>query len=59
MREIRVVAVTNPVPREDDPTRLIATDPVQIPESHYYVRRILDGELRVVAPAPAPTKKEQ
>lgn len=57
-KEIYVLAAPGlSVPREDHPRLHIkdAGDPVKVLESHYYTRRIADGEL-VVKPAPSTAK---
>ena len=46
------------VPREDDPRQFIdETTAVEMPASHYYLRRLAEGEL-VEAKAPKPGKGE-
>lgn len=33
------------VPREDNPRRYIEDEPVDVPESAYYLRRLYEGDL--------------
>ncbi|AUU93005.1 hypothetical protein C2U55_16845 [Enterobacteriaceae bacterium ENNIH3] len=40
------------VPREDNPRRYIEEEPVEVPESAYYLRRLSDNDLVNVAGAP-------
>lgn len=53
MKMMTVKATLHPVPREDNTRRFIRIEDgaVLVPESAYYVRRILDGELEQVEPA--------
>lgn len=46
-----------PVPMEENSRRYIGSDPVTVPMTAYYARRMMAGELVEVAPA-APVKKE-
>ena len=40
-----------PCATEDNPRRFIGADPVEVPASSYYLRRLSDGDLIEVAPA--------
>ena len=40
------------VPREDNARRYIESTPVEVPETTYYIRRIMDGDLVRVSSAP-------
>ncbi|GJL37209.1 hypothetical protein TUM17576_40290 [Enterobacter hormaechei] len=40
------------VPREDNPRRYIEGEPVEVPESAYYLRRLSDNDLINVADVP-------
>lgn len=43
------------VPREDNPRRYIEEEPVDVPESAYYQRRLSEGDLVEVGTATAAT----
>lgn len=41
-------ATGNPVPREDHPRQMIGAEPVEVPNTSYYRRRLNRGELELV-----------
>jgi hypothetical protein len=60
METMTVRAKSNPVPREDNSRRYITAEPVVVPMSAYYLRRLADGEIEEVkkeAPQPSARKK--
>lgn len=45
------------VPREDNARRYIADEPVEVPQTSYYLRRIMDGDLeKLEEDMPSPVK---
>ena len=57
MNTIQVVTVTGKLVRKEDGTGFIAEHGETVPESIYYLRRIDDGDLQVIA-EPANKGKE-
>lgn len=56
MNTIQVVPVTGKLVRKEDGTGFIAEQGETVPESIYYLRRIDDGDLQVIA---EPAKKSK
>ena len=56
MNTIQVVPVTGKLVRKEDGTGFIAEQGEAVPESIYYLRRIDDGDLQVIA---EPAKKSK
>lgn len=52
MKRLVIAGAHGPVAREDNPQRFIGSEPFEIEETSYYLRRFADGEL-VDAPVPA------
>lgn len=47
------------VPREDNARRYITDEPVEVPETSYYLRRLMDGDLeRMSDDLPKPLANE-
>lgn len=48
-----------PVAKEENSHRFIENEPVTVPCSAYYLRRLADGEIKIVSAAPAKPAKEE